>query len=120
MATNSSALGGGLLIAAGLYQLTPLKHACLRHCRSPAHFLSGHWRSGALGAYRMGLRLGGYCLGCCWILMALLFVAGVMNLLWIAAIAAFVLIEKVLPAGERAGSLASLGAIVAGAVVLAT
>jgi predicted metal-binding membrane protein len=120
MASNSSALGGGLLIAAGIYQLTPLKHACLRHCRAPAHFLSSHWRNGTVGAYRLGLRLGVYCLGCCWILMALLFVAGVMNLLWIAAIAAFVLIEKVLPAGERASTLAAGTAIIAGATVLAT
>jgi predicted metal-binding membrane protein len=119
MVSNSSVLGGGLLIAAGIYEVTPLKHACLRHCRAPAHFLSSHWRPGAVGAFRLGLRLGVYCLGCCWILMALLFVAGVMNLLWIAAIAALVLIEKALPKGDRAAVLVAAASIVAGVTVLA-
>ncbi|HLW93979.1 MAG TPA: DUF2182 domain-containing protein [Solirubrobacteraceae bacterium] len=116
MASNSRLFGGGLLIAAGIYQLTPLKQACLRHCRAPAHFLSQHWRRGSIGAYRMGLVLGAYCLGCCWILMALLFVGGVMNLLWIAAIAAFVLIEKVLPGGPHTSRIAAAGAVAAGIV----
>ena len=100
MVSNSAVFGAALLIAAGVYQLTPLKNACLRNCRAPAHFLSRHWRTGTLGAFRMGLRLGAYCLGCCWILMGLLFVGGVMNLLWIAAIAVFVLLEKTLPFGD--------------------
>lgn len=97
MVLTSPWLGGALLTATGIYELTPLKHACLAHCRAPAHFISKHWRSGTAGALRMGLQLGAYCLGCCWILMALLFVGGVMNLLWIAAIAAFVLLEKTMP-----------------------
>ena len=100
MVSSSAVFGAALLIAAGVYQLTPFKNACLRNCRAPAHFLSRHWRTGNLGAFRMGLRLGAYCVGCCWILMGLLFVGGVMNLLWIAAIAIFVLLEKTIPFGD--------------------
>ena len=84
------------LIAAGIYQWMPLKGACLRHCQSPLQFISQHWRSGTTGALRMGWEHGLYCLGCCWILMGLLFVGGVMNLLWIAGLALFVLLEKAL------------------------
>ena len=101
MASASPWLGGGLLLGAALYQWSPLKHACLVHCRSPLFFLGHHWRPGASGAFLMGLHHGLYCVGCCWVLMALLFVFGVMNLLWIAALALFVLLEKVLPCGER-------------------
>ncbi len=97
MVTTSPAIGSGLLIGAGLYQVTPIKRACLKHCRSPAHFLSEHWRAGITGAFRMGLEHGVFCLGCCWVLMGILFVGGVMNLLWIAAIATFVFVEKVIP-----------------------
>lgn len=118
MASNSTVFGGVVLVTAGIYQLTPLKHACLSHCRAPAHFLSRYWRTGTLGAFRMGLRLGAYCLGCCWILMALLFVGGVMNLLWIAAISGFVLLEKTLPFGERGSRVAGATAIGAGIVSL--
>jgi predicted metal-binding membrane protein len=97
---------GALLVAlAGVYQLTPLKNACLRRCRSPAEFLSGHWRRGTAGALRMGVEHGVYCVGCCWLLMGLLFVVGVMNLLWVAAIAAFVLLEKLVPHGEAMSRL---------------
>ena len=96
MATTSTALGGVALVAAGLYQWTPLKGACLRHCQSPLQFISEHWQPGMRGALGMGWAHGVYCLGCCWILMCLLFVGGVMNLLWIAGLAAFVLLEKVL------------------------
>jgi predicted metal-binding membrane protein len=93
---------GALLVAlAGVYQLTPLKNGCLRRCRSPAEFLSSHWRAGSAGALRMGVDHGLYCVGCCWLLMGLLFAAGIMNLLCVAAIALFVLIEKLLPHGER-------------------
>jgi predicted metal-binding membrane protein len=99
MTTTSARLGGLLFIAAGLYQLTPLKQACLAVCRSPFDFVVNHWRDGAVGALRMGLSHGLYCLGCCWILMALLFVGGVMNLLWVAVLAAVVLIEKLFPLG---------------------
>jgi len=118
MVATSPALGAALLIAAGIYQLTPLKRACLRHCRSPAHFLSGHWRDGTAGAFGMGLEHGAYCLGCCWVLMGLLFVGGVMNLLWIAAIALFVLVEKLVPHGAGGGRLAGIAMIAAGAIVL--
>ena len=118
MTSKSTVFGGAVLVAAGVYQLTPLKHACLKHCRAPAHFLSRYWRRGAIGAFAMGLRLGAYCLGCCWILMALLFVGGVMNLLWIAAIAGFVLLEKTLPFGEKGSAVAGAAAIGAGVLSL--
>lgn len=101
VATVTPTLAGGLLLAAGLYQLTPLKQACLRHCRSPVEFLTRHWRPGRAGAFRLGLAHGAYCVGCCWFLMALLFVGGVMNPLWIGAIALYVLAEKLAPRGHR-------------------
>ena len=94
MTSASPYFGGGLLIAAGVYQLTPLKDVCLKHCAAPAVFISRHWRPGVRGAVRMGLEHGVFCVGCCWALMGLLFLGGVMNLLWVAAIAALVLIEK--------------------------
>ena len=99
MATTNSWLGGGALIAAGVYQWTPAKHACLAHCRSPLSFLMTGWHSGAWGAYRMGITHGAYCTGCCWLLMAVLFVVGVMNLAWIVGLSVFVLFEKILPHG---------------------
>lgn len=108
MASTSSILGGVLLLAAGIYQWTPLKYACLRHCRSSLGFILNEWREGTWGAFLMGLKHGGYCVGCCWFLMALLFVAGVMNLLWVAAIAGFVLLEKVVPAGHLVGRVAGV------------
>ncbi len=101
MAFANAVLAGGVLVAAGVYQWTPLKEACLRHCRSPLDFLMFHWREGALGAFTSGMRHGAFCLGCCWMLMALLFVGGIMNLVWIGAIALLVLIEKTLPWGGR-------------------
>jgi len=119
LATTSPLLGGILLVAAGVYQLTPLKAACLAHCRSPLGFLMTEWREGTGGALRMGFAHGLYCLGCCALLMGLLFVTGVMNLLWVAMIAAFVLVEKVAPGGPRVGRLASLALIGAGLAVLA-
>lgn len=103
MVSTSPYLGGALLIAAGAYQVTPLKQVCLKHCRSPVHFLTSHWRKGTGGAFRMGLEHGLFCLGCCWLLMGLLFVGGVMNLLWIAVIAMFVLLEKVARRGILVG-----------------
>jgi predicted metal-binding membrane protein len=118
MVSTSAQLGAALLIAAGVYQFTPLKNACLQNCRAPAHFMSRHWRTGNLGAFRMGLRLGAYCVGCCWILMGLLFVGGVMNLLWIAAIAVFVLLEKTIPFGDMSGRVAGAAMILVGALVL--
>jgi predicted metal-binding membrane protein len=119
MVSRSALFGAAVLIAAGVYQFTPFKNACLRNCRDPAHFLSRHWRTGNLGAFRMGLRLGAYCVGCCWILMGLLFVGGVMNLLWIAAIAIFVLLEKTIPFGDVTGKFAGAAMILVGALSLA-
>lgn len=100
METTSAVFAGALFIAAGLYQWTPLKHACLQRCRSPLDFLVFRWRAGARGAWRMGLEHGAYCLGCCGLLMGLLFVGGVMNLLWIAVLTCFVVIEKLAPSAE--------------------
>ena len=94
MDSRSRWLSGGLLAAAGLYQLSPLKARCLSHCRSPASFLARHWRARIAGALRLGLLHSGYCLGCCWVLMTLLFVGGVMNMAWIVALALLVLLEK--------------------------
>ena len=105
---TSVALAGGVLIGAGIYQWTPLKQACLRRCRSPLEFIVTQWRPGARGAFEMGLRHGAYCVGCCWLLMLLLFVGGVMNMVWIAAIAVFVLVEKLVPAGHWVGRGAGL------------
>ena len=113
LVSSSSTLGGLLLLAAAIYQWTPIKDACLKRCRSPVRFLSDVWRDGSGGAFRMGLEHGAYCLGCCWALMLLLFVGGVMNLLVIAAITGFVLAEKVLPLGRVIGRA---GAILLGAV----
>ncbi len=96
---------GSLLVLAGIYQLTPLKRTCLNSCRSPVEFITRHWRAGNGGAFRMGLEHGLYCLGCCWALMLLLFVGGVMNLWVIAAITLFVLLEKISPLGAQGGRL---------------
>ncbi|HKK15416.1 MAG TPA: DUF2182 domain-containing protein [Gammaproteobacteria bacterium] len=100
LASNNGWLSGSLLIAVGLYQLSPFKQDCLRHCQSPAQFLSTHMRPGRKGASLMGLEHGLYCLGCCWLLMGLLFVSGIMNLVWIAVLALFVLAEKVIVPGK--------------------
>ena len=100
MGRITPATGGIMLVAAGIFQWTPLKHACLDHCRSPLAFLTQNWRDGILGATAMGLHHGAYCLGCCWLLMALLFVLGVMNLPWVALLTVIVLAEKLLPRGE--------------------
>jgi predicted metal-binding membrane protein len=118
MATPSRLLAAAILIGAGAWQLTPIKRICLQHCRSPLGFLAMSWRRGRLGAFRMGLDHGTYCLGCCWFLMGLLFVGGVMNLFWIAALAVFVLIEKVLPFGHWVGRVAGVGAIAWGSAML--
>ena len=101
-------VAGVSLLAAGTYQWTTLKYACLTHCRSPVGFLMSHWHEGRWGAVRMGAYHGLYCLGCCWLLMVLLFVLGVMNLLWIAVLTVFVLAEKVVPRGHLLGRIAGL------------
>jgi predicted metal-binding membrane protein len=108
MAASSPRLGGAILIAAGVYQLTPFKGACLTHCRSPLGFLMSSWRDGARGAFGMGVSHGVYCLGCCWALMCVLFAVGVMNLLWVAALTALVLLEKVGPFGAIAARVAGV------------
>ena len=119
LVASSPLLGGTLLIVAGLYQWAPLKDFCLRTCRSPLGFIAHQWRGGRAGALHMGVRHGLYCVGCCWALMLLLFVGGVMNLLWVAAIAGFVLLEKIMPVGSRAGRWVSgTGLVGAGAVLL--
>jgi predicted metal-binding membrane protein len=118
VATNAI-FGGFLLLAAGVYQLTPIKHACLRHCRSPLAFLGTHWRRGARGALSMGLVQGAFCVGCCWFLMGLLFLGGVMNLYWIAGLALFVLFEKTVPAGHWLGYATGVALLVWGAGMLA-
>ena len=118
MASTSVWLGGTILIAAGLWQLTPMKTVCLRHCRTPLSFLSGHWKPGHLGAFRMGLEHGAYCVGCCWFLMGLLFVGGIMNLYWIAGLAAYVLIEKTIPFGHWVSRVAGAALVIWGAALL--
>ena len=117
MVSKSASLGALLLIVAGVYQWLPLKDKCLQKCRSPVDFISTHWQTGRLGALKMGLSHGGYCLGCCWALMGLLFVGGVMNLLWIAAITLFVLLEKILPLGDKGGRVMGVLMIVTGTVI---
>jgi predicted metal-binding membrane protein len=101
MGSVGPVFGGAMLIVAGIFQWTPLKEACLEHCRSPMGFLTTYWREGVVGAMRMGLQHGAFCLGCCWMLMALLFVLGVMNLSWVAVLTIVVLAEKVLPYGPH-------------------
>jgi predicted metal-binding membrane protein len=118
MAASSVVLAGIVLIVAGAYQWTPLKQACLRHCRSPLAFLLGRWRQGAWGAVTNGMRHGLFCLGCCWMLMILLFVGGLMNLLWIAALALLVLIEKTLPWSGRTSRATGAALVVWGLVML--
>jgi len=108
MASTSNVFGAGLLLVAGLFQLSPLKYSCLAHCRSPVGFFATEWRPGLLAAFKMGLKHGSYCLGCCWALMGLLFAFGVMNLLWVAALSAFVLLEKLAPANVFTSRLSGL------------
>lgn len=117
MASGSALLGAIVLIAAGLYQWTPIKNACLSRCQSPLGFLMSHggFRGDVAGCVRLGLLHGIYCVGCCWALMALLFVLGVMNVLWIALLAILVLLEKVTPWGRWVARVAGIACILAGA-----
>ena len=117
MASAADWLGAALLIAAGVYQFTPLKDACLRHCRSPIAFITEHWRPGPSGALRMGIYHGAYCVGCCWVVMGLLFYGGVMSMWWIVGLAALVLLEKVLPIGRGIASLSGIGFLIWGAFI---
>jgi predicted metal-binding membrane protein len=118
MESSSRGLSAAILFAAGIYQWLPVKEVCLHKCRHPLEFFMTRWRSGTGGAFRMGAEHGAYCVGCCWVLMLLLFVAGVMNLVWVAAIAAFVLVEKLLPAGRFATSFAGVGLVLSGVYLL--
>jgi predicted metal-binding membrane protein len=120
MVSASPWLGGAILIVAGAYQLTPLKYACLQRCRAPLSFLMEHWQPGMPRALRLGLRHGLHCVGCCWALMLLLFVGGVMSLLWIGAITAFVLIEKLAPYSAQGGRLSGVALLLGGVWVLAS
>jgi predicted metal-binding membrane protein len=119
MTMASTGLSAFALVAAGVYQLTPLKQTCLSKCRNPLEFFVARWRAGPSGAFRMGLEHGVYCVGCCWALMLLLFVAGVMNLVWVALIAAFVFFEKVLPAARIMSRAMSVVLILSGLFLLA-
>jgi predicted metal-binding membrane protein len=120
MVSTSPVLGAGILIVAGVYQWTPFKDTCLKQCRMPAQFFSEHWKDGTPGAFRMGFVYGAFCLGCCAFLMLLLFLGGVMNLLWIAAIALFVLAEKISPLGNFGGRAAGTALILLGILALAS
>jgi hypothetical protein len=119
MATSSTAVAGGILIAAGAYQLTPLKTGCLARCQSPLGFLMSNWRDGSSGAFVMGFRHGVFCLGCCWALMAVLFVVGVMNLAWVGVLTLFILAEKMGPTGARVSRAGGAILIALGAVLVA-
>ena len=118
--TTSRVLAGIILLLAGIYQLSPLKTACLAHCRGPVQFLSQGWRPGVSGAFAMGLHHGAYCLGCCWGLMAILFFGGIMNLYWITGLAVIVFIEKLAPAGLQFGKLLGAGLMAWGVWFLAS
>lgn len=118
MAIKGAALGGGVLILAGLYQVSSWKSACLEHCRSPLGFLLAHWQDGPQGALLMGLRHGLFCVGCCWALMLVLFVAGVMNLFWGVAIAVFVLMERLRPIPIVVSRVAGFGLVTAGLALI--
>lgn len=118
MTSASSVLAGAVFIVAGCYQWMPLKRACLTHCRSPIWFLSQHWRPGKSGALCMGIAHGIYCVGCCWALMMVLFAVGIMNLAWVAAIAAFVLVEKTAPFGAWGQRLAGVLLVALGVLTL--
>jgi predicted metal-binding membrane protein len=113
----SNRVVGAVLIGAGLYQLTPLKTACLKRCRNPVDFLVTHWHPGRVGALRLGVEHGAYCVGCCWALMGVLIVAGSMSLAWVVTIALVVAGEKLLPAGQLLGRLGGVGLLIAGIVV---
>lgn len=118
MTLTDSVPGALVLVAAGVFQFTPMKQACLRHCRSPARFIAERRRSGADGAFVMGLEHGAYCMGCCWFLMALLFVGGIMNLYWIVGLAAFVAFEKLTAHGDILGKAAGAALMAWGGFVL--
>ena len=114
---NGRYVAGGAIAAAGIYHLTPAKSVCLRHCRSPLHFLAHSWREGRSGALRLGVVHGSYCVGCCFGLFVILFAVGIMSLFWMALLAAVIFIEKVLPFGERASRVFALAFVALGLLV---
>ena len=118
MSVTSSLFSGAILIAAGIYQWTPMKNACLRHCRSPLMFLLSDWREGKAGAFQMGAGHGLFCIGCCWMLMMLPFAAGVMNLMWMAGITVLLLLEKAAPGGELTSRICGALFVLVGAYVI--
>ena len=118
--STNRVFAGAVLLAAGSFQFTRLKDACPRRCRSPLWFLMTQWRPGSVGGMRMGIAHGRFCIGCCWALMALMFVGGSMNLLWTAGLALFMLTEKVLPAGRTVGRIAGAGLVIWGSSLLGT
>jgi predicted metal-binding membrane protein len=120
MWSTNRTVSAALLIAAGIYQLTPVKSACLDHCRAPVGYLAAHFRAGTLGAWQMGTEHGAYCVGCCWALMLLLFVGGTMNLVWIAGLAILVLVEKLLARGQWLERIVGLMLITAGIWIMPT
>lgn len=120
MQSNSRFLGAALLTSAGLYQFTPVKDACLKNCKSPVQFIMGHWIPGRIGALKMGLLHGVFCLGCCWFLMGLLFFGGVMNTLWIGGLALYVLLEKLMPNGRIVEKIVGGILVIWGVVMIAS
>ncbi len=118
LADNAGRIGGALLIVGGLYQLSPLKDVCLAKCRTPLGFILGNWRSGYRGSFLMGLKHGGYCLGCCWLLFAILFPLGIMNVAAMAVLALLIYAEKTLPAGRRIAQLAAIALVAYGVLVV--
>jgi predicted metal-binding membrane protein len=118
MTSEAPLLSALIFISAGLYQFSPVKQACLSKCRSPAQFLVEHWREGRLGSLAVGVKHGAYCVGCCWAVMALLFVFGVMNLLWVAVLAALVLLEKLFPSGPRISAWSGVAMVLMGLLFL--
>jgi predicted metal-binding membrane protein len=117
--SKSALLSASVLVSAGIYQLSPLKRVCLRHCRGPVAFLTRHWRPGRVGAFLMGVDHGAWCVGCCWMLMTLLFVVGVMNLVWIALLALLVLAEKLAPRGVVVSRVSGAALVTWGLATLA-
>ncbi|HJM83517.1 MAG TPA: DUF2182 domain-containing protein [Nitrospinota bacterium] len=118
MAITDKYIGGAILIAASVYQVSPIKDACLKHCRSPMGYFITNWRDGAKGSFTMGFMHGMYCVGCCWALMAVLFFTGMMNLLWVVAISIFVLVEKITSTGDKIAYLSAFLLFFAGLWVI--
>jgi predicted metal-binding membrane protein len=115
---NAARIGGAILLLAGLYQLSPLKHTCLSKCRTPVQFILSSWHDGYGGAFRMGLEHGIYCLGCCWLLFVILFPLGIMNIAIMALLTTLIFAEKALPFGRQVSRLAGLALIIYGALVI--